>query len=195
MSLAMKVSRRGRYGDPGIFGFLGGVVKTVTGVAGAVLPGPLGTVAKTLSNALPGKNLLQPSPRPGPGTTLAMPTGNMPVLTLPGTPTVGLPGTGFGVPVPTSAPMTGMEAGSGGMVACKPGYRMNKSKYFTERDVFGVKTGGVTIHQKGTTCVKSRRMNPLNPRAISRAIRRLESAKRATSRLSRVSIRGGCGCK
>lgn len=192
MSYAMKAARRrGQMGDPGLFGFIGSAIKTVGGVVGSVLPGPAGTIVKGISNALPGKNFLAPRAPSGPG--LQLPTGTMPTISFPGTGGSAMPGTGFGVPVPSGS--VPVDTSGGGMIACKPGYRMNKSKYFTERDIFGVKTGGITIHNPGTKCVKSRRMNPLNPRAISRAIRRLESAKRATSRLSRVSIRGGCGCK
>jgi hypothetical protein len=43
--------------------------------------------------------------------------------------------------------------------------------------------------------VKNRRRNPLNPKAASRAISRLESAKRAVKDLGRVSIRKRTTCK
>lgn len=188
MSYAMKVARRGRYGDPGLFGVLGGVIKTVTGVAGSVLPGPLGTVAKGISNVLPGKNIFagaQPA---------NVPFANLPAgpLTFPGAPpTIAMPGAGLAIPVPASAggtvPMT-----ASGPKGCQVGYHPNKSGYWSNKNKL---LPGASWTPAGSACVKRRRMNPLNPRAISRAIRRLESAKRATSRLSRVSIRGGCGCK
>ena len=187
MSLAMKAARRrGAMGDPGIFGFIGSAIKTVGGVVGELLPGPAGTVVKGITNALPGKNLLAPRAPAGPG--LAMPTGTMPTL---GFPTTGAPGTGFGAVPPPS----GSGGGGGGTMTngkgCTIGFRPNKTSYYV-RNPLGL--GGNQI-EIGERCVKRRRMNPLNPRAISRAIRRLESAKRATSRLSKVSIRGGCGCK
>jgi hypothetical protein len=41
-------------------------------------------------------------------------------------------------------------------------------------------------------CTRNRHMNPLNPRALSRALRRITSAKRATKFLSRVTVRKAC---
>lgn len=185
MSYAMKVARRGRYGDPGLFGVLGGIVKTVTGVAGTVLPGPIGTVAKGISNALPGKNLFAPRapvllPQPGPGG-LSFPS-SPPVISMPGT------GLTSGVPISSG----GMPVDMGGAKGCNAGYHLNKSGYWSNKNKL---LPGASWTAPHSTCVKRRRMNPLNPRAISRAIRRLESAKRATSRLSRITVRGGCGCK
>lgn len=46
---------------------------------------------------------------------------------------------------------------------CVSGYHLNKGTYWTQ-------SGGVVF--KGTRCVKNRRMNPANPRALARAIRR-----------------------
>ncbi|GAG96208.1 unnamed protein product, partial [marine sediment metagenome] len=37
--------------------------------------------------------------------------------------------------------------------------------------------------------VKNRRRNPLNPRALDRSLSRITSAKRASKKLSRVTIR------
>jgi len=72
---------------------------------------------------------------------------------------------------------TGMGAG------CGSGYRPNKSGYYVN--------GGQFV-APGSVCVKRRRMNPLNPRALSKAMRRIESAKRATTVLSRITIRKKC---
>ena len=81
-----------------------------------------------------------------------------------------LPGgkTGFEVAVPTNGR------------ACPKGFHPNKTSYF-------LKDG--TFVPKGAKCVKNRRRNPLNPRAASRAISRLESAKKAVERLQRIQIK------
>ena len=66
------------------------------------------------------------------------------------------------------------------------GFHLNKTSYF-------LKDG--TFVPKGTKWVKNRRRNPLNPKAASRAISRLESAKKATKRINRVTIRKPAACK
>lgn len=60
------------------------------------------------------------------------------------------------------------------------GMRLNKTGYF-------LKDG--TYVPPGTKYVKIRRRNPLNPKALSRAISRIESGKNAASKLSRITIR------
>lgn len=72
--------------------------------------------------------------------------------------------------------------------ACPKGHHLNKTGYYSRR------AGGWVA--AGTVCVKNRRRNPLNPRALSRSISRISSAKNAAKFLSRVTVReGGCGCK
>jgi len=72
------------------------------------------------------------------------------------------------------------------------GYHYNKTSYF-------LKDG--TFVPEGTKLVKNRRRNPLNPRAASRAISRLESAKKAVKRLDRITVKcrrcgySSCRCK
>jgi len=62
-------------------------------------------------------------------------------------------------PVPSQLPsQNGQPAG-----CCPSGYHWNKSTYWTQMQ---------GVIQKGTRCVKNRRMNPLNPRALARGIRR-----------------------
>lgn len=55
-------------------------------------------------------------------------------------------------------------------LACPPGFRANKSDYW-------LKNG--TYVPKGTRCVRIRRRNPLNPRALDRATSRVASFARA----------------
>lgn len=63
------------------------------------------------------------------------------------------------------------------------GYRYNKTSYFLRDGTFV---------PAGTKIVKIRRRNPLNPRALDRAMGRLTSAKRAAKKIGRISIRKKC---
>ena len=67
--------------------------------------------------------------------------------------------------------------GANGM-ACETGFRPNKTSYF-------LKDG--TFIEKGTRCVKRRQRNPMNPRALSRAIGRIDAGKRFQNRMSQIS--------
>ena len=64
-------------------------------------------------------------------------------------------------------PITGTVGRNGGSgqptVACPGGYHLNKQGYWTAQGYVA----------KGTKWIKNRRMNPLNPRAARRAVRRL----------------------
>ncbi len=60
--------------------------------------------------------------------------------------------------------------------ACPIGYRLNKSTYITRgggTSRWGA-AGSIAIHPKGTTCVKRRRRNVGNARALRRAISRVK---------------------
>lgn len=81
-----------------------------------------------------------------------------------------------------AADAAAVGAAAGG-IGCPAGHRPNKTSYF-------LKDG--TFVPKGSRCVKIRRRNPNNPRALSRAISRIESAKKAQKRISRVTIRKKC---
>jgi hypothetical protein len=69
-------------------------------------------------------------------------------------------------------------AGAAGGHACPVGYHWNRTSYYT-------KSGHVA---KGSKCVKNRRRNPLNPRALSRSMSRIHSAKKAAHFLDRIQI-------
>jgi hypothetical protein len=66
------------------------------------------------------------------------------------------------------------------------GYHWNKSDYFLMDGTFV---------PKGTKIVKNRRRNSLNPRALDRAIGRVSGAKKASKKLSRITIRSSCPAK
>lgn len=70
--------------------------------------------------------------------------------------------------------------------ASSPGYHWNKTGYF-------LKDG--TWVEKGTKQVKNRRRNPLNPRALDRSMSRITSAKRASKKLGRITIRAAKSCR
>jgi len=67
---------------------------------------------------------------------------------------------------------------NGNGLACATGHRPNKTSYF-------LKDG--TFVEKGTRCVKRRQRNPMNPRALSRAIGRIDAGKRFQNRMSQIS--------
>jgi len=72
-------------------------------------------------------------------------------------------------------------------VTCPSGFHPNKADYYAKSP-----TGVVSFIPKGFRCVKNRRRNPLNPRALSRSMGRITAAKNASSALSRITIRKKC---
>lgn len=182
-------------GDPGLFGFLGDAVKTVAGfipggstvisAAERLLGG--GSAPRTAAPSVTGVTKLS-SPWSTPGITQQQ----VPVINPPfgGPPGVGVnlgpiqTGIGQGLQYPQQMNGNGGKAPSG--------YHWNKSDYFLKSGQFV---------PKGSKLVKNRRRNPLNPRAMSRAISRLEMGKRAADRLDRVKIKckrcgyTSCRCK
>lgn len=202
MSMALKQSKAraganfstlgaaGFVGDPGLFGSIFSGIKKAAGF----IPGPIGAVARTFfgpTSPAPTAPILvrPPTNFPGPqGHTL--PT--FPVNVFQEAPN----GRGQ-VPVPGTrgAIERFVPGGRTGLMACPSGQHPNKTAYWTKSEGF---------IEAGTKCVKNRRRNPLNPRAASRAIQRIESAKKATRSLSRITIKcnrcgkglgQGCGCR
>lgn len=191
MSLAVRVAKSRYAGDPGLFSFLGKAVGTVAkGVIGFATGGIPGAAAAVAPSIFP--------PAPGKTTSPPMASGFLPLSTT----GQAMPGTGIQVQFPklgglggggveighfTGAGTAMVPAGVKPGTCVAPGFRTNKSHYYTR--------GGEVM--PGTKCVRTRRMNPLNPRAASRAMARLVSAKRAAKFLGRITIRSGkgCGCK
>lgn len=198
MSLAMKYSRSryGNAGDPGLGGFLKKAVGAVGGLVkagGGILPGPLGAIARIGGGVLAGVGAASTA------RTVARTVG------ITGQPTpISMPGVGMvpapdfrvgpvGVHVPGRAPGVGVSVGSTGFGmfptdgGVRPaGYRPNKSDYFLRDGTFV---------PAGTRMVKARRRNPLNPRALDRAMGRLSSAKKAAKKINRITIRDSCARK
>ena len=184
MSMAIKVARiqsqgSGRVmpgvGDPGLFSFLGSAIKGAAGL----IPGPIGAIAR---------RVFKPSVPVSGTQPILVSNGQMTTSRFQQAPDELLGPPRPGVPAMFQRAFMGGKTGrfeaQGGMsLACPTGHHPNKSDYF-------LKDG--TFVQKGTQCVKNRRRNPLNARAADRAISRIESAKRATKRLGRVTIKKKC---
>ena len=185
MSLTVKVARsrvagRGMpgVGDPGLFGTLGSILGGATGILGKILPGPIGAAARAVSRLLPTarQRTSGPSMAPvrrapfAPFAPAAMPQMQQPVPGITGFLQRGFPGGETGM---MDAPPIGAPSG----------YHVNETAYF-------LKDGTYVPEQ--SRWVKNRRRNPLNPRAASKAIGRIEALKRATARFSRITIRKKC---
>jgi hypothetical protein len=196
VSGSIKIAKAQYRGDPGLFGFLGDAIGKVAGVVGKVMPGPIGMVASGVSSLLNkpkspavavnvasnGKPL---NPSLFPVTRMALP--QLPMqqpdsvvqrgITIPGL---------FQGPTTTTHYSPAAPAGAHPGQGCGSGYHTNKTGYWTRQ-------GFVPA---GSKCVRNRKRNPLNPRAASRAMSRLSSAKKAAKFLGSISIRErGCGCK
>lgn len=156
---------RGDYyrGDPFLGGLVKGLGKVVGGVAktvGGFVPGPGGAVLRAAGGLLAPTKL--PGPLPLQGTAIA-PLPPMPVTRTPGLRGAMqrlLPGGATGYEVSPSELLAGMSDG------CPKGYHRNKAGYYTA-------AGYVPA---GSKCVKNRRMNVVNPRALRRGIRRAKGA-------------------
>lgn len=185
-------------GDPGLLGAIGGALKgAVTGFIGG---GPVGAITGAVSGGISGfsdDDEPAPAPRPlvptiaapAPRPPSAFPVPQLPTPTLPGAGAIAPPAP---APTPVMAPGTnGRRAGfkpggkfamtpAGTIFPCPAGTRSNKSGYHLKSGAFIA---------PGTRCVKIRRRNPLNPRALDRAISRLESAKKASEKIKRITVR------
>jgi len=178
MSMAIKVAKGQFQGDPGLFGFLGKAARTIGGAA-------FGLAAQVgLPGARFGQALVQRIPG---GRTRRGAVQVQRQVVRPGV------GAGLDFRVPSRPPpprslaprssVAELAEREGTQLACTSGFHPNKADYF-------LKDG--TFIEEGTRCVRNRRRNPFNPRATDRAIGRIEGAKRAASRLGRITIRAKC---
>jgi len=167
------MSRSQLMGDPGLFGFIAKKFKQAAGF----IPGPIGAVARTLfgptSPAAPSQPILVAPPLLPPVRT----AGFTPINLFQEVPQQAP----AGAPIPGQQMERMIPFGQTGIgTGCQSGFHPNKSSYFLKDGSF---------IEAGSRCVKNRRRNPLNPRAASRAISRLESAKKAVTRINRITIR------
>lgn len=194
--------RRYQQGDPGLFDFFGKAigavanvvtggavgavvsgVKAIAGVIGGKRPGPAGPVSPIRTQSMFTKPLRQngtplvqtPTIRP---TPVVMPGGAVIIpdsVKVSGTNIAGLyqrgEATAYFSP-PPGAP-AGLVCGSNGKMRAA---HLNRSGYFLK--------GGQYV-APGTKCVANRRRNPLNPRALSRAMSRVAGAQKAVKAIIR----------
>ena len=180
MSLANKMARAQTMGDPGLFGSIWkgikGVAKAAVGVAGSILPGPIGGVVRGVGGMVFG------------GRPQITPRAQLPAPAMPG---VGTPRWKMQIPPFTPYPLVSYEEGGvqpgvapGAPAGLPPrGYRANKSGYFVHAGPAGTAEymQGVWVPPR-SQFVRSRRRNPLNPRALDRAASRITSFANADSR-------------
>lgn len=199
----MRASAAGRrVGDPGFLSFLGKVAKKAVGsipVVGGALEAGLDLIGggndsravavsraaatpRTITSAaqVPGIGiaglatglLTRVAPRPGAGDV----TINPPFL---GSPGAGITVSGgapalprFGGSPAANGARPMMQAGK-----CPSGWHPNKSSYF-------LKDG--TYVPAGSRCVRNRSRDPLNPRALRRAIGRIDAGKKWQAKLAEI---------
>jgi len=203
MSRQIKVSRARYSGDPGLFGFLGKVAKGALSIGTGVVTGhPLAGVQGAIQSFTggggtgagcgPGYYMAKSGPKAGTCVPNASTRASLQGATkfsgikigggtLPGG--IKLPSFTGGTTVAYGSPSPVSAGGGGGVpagmkLACPSGFHPNKSGYYTHSE------GWIP---EGSKCVRNRRRNPANPRALDRAIGRLEGAKRLQHKLAGFS--------
>jgi len=161
-------------GDPGLFGGIAGLFR---GAGEAILTGG-NPITGAISGARTGfkRGGRTVVARGGPGVPQIGPISLPSPQSFPVVPTPGVIGA-----IERFLPggRTGMEVGPVGGVAVIPkGFRLNKSDYFLRDGTFIA---------KGTRIVKMRRRDPLNPRALRRAIGRVDAGKIWQGKLSEIT--------
>ena len=133
------------------------------------------------------------------GTAIEVGRALIPTLkkTAPPAPDYGPPGQFPRLPPPGQLPEVLVGGGISGfplrpMAQCGlKGYRVNKSTYITRGGgTSRWPPGQLLVHPKGTECVKVRRMNVGNTRALRRAIRRAMGYKKLAMRVLRLTSPG-----
>lgn len=203
--MSIQMQRAMYQGDPGLFSFVGKALKGVAKIGGKVLGGVVGA-AKGLATGGIGGAIAGGLTGSGIVKIPKLPTTTNPVLMGISGPlgrSTGMPGTGVSIGGGLQIGGGGVSLG-GGLQIGNPGApatmvnsngvvcrgHMNKSTYYSAA------RGGVV--PAGSVCVTNRRMNPLNPRAASRAMRRLSGlakAMRSTERMIQKLARKAGGSR
>lgn len=170
MSVAIKAARAGSQGgirrgtnvqQGGIFSAIGGALKKVAGAGLAIATGGgIAGAARAIGIGGASAAVVRTLPAIGPTLVGGGGGGQLPVPVPRGVPVPGARGA-----IQRALPFG--ETGYGG--GCPSGFHPNKSGYMT-RDGYV---------EKGTRCVRNRKRNPLNPRALDRSMGRLRSAGKA----------------
>lgn len=191
MSLAIKAARMRTQGAGGLGrqqgGFLSGLLKVAKKVAFGLKPregvkfipgvGPIADQALTMVEQIRAERKAMQAQAAIP----ILPQRSLPARSI-SSQQVPIPGFIPGIQRFVPGGATGMmDAPS---VACPTGWHPNKSDYYTQEGFV----------PKGSRCVKNRRRNALNPGALTRAVGRVSSAKKANQILGRITIRKKCPC-
>ncbi len=161
---------RGDYyrGDPGLFSFFGKALGGIAKLGTSVVRAGLGLQAPVQF------------PQISPPQTGLINIGGF-------GPQRGLVNIGGGQPGVPAVPLLPQIMGG----ACLRGTRLNRSRYVTRGGGTSRWPVGLQLHEKQSTCVKVRRMNVANARALRRAIRRVSGfgklVKRARGAISRAA--------
>lgn len=146
------------------FGFLGKAL----GVVGSVVGGPVGLIARGISGSAG-------SASGGVASAAALPAAS-PFRAFGGG------GPGFGGMMPTFSPGRALTAGGG------PGAGSSLLPHFScDRGFHHAKHKGALFGALASKCVRNRRMNVANPKALRRSIRRLYGAEKMYARLLKVT--------
>lgn len=181
MSAAIKAAKRGgravAQGDPGLFG---GIRGAVTGFGKSFISGgnPFAGAARGAVTGFRGAPTVSAA---GPSISMALPPGRPPGPG--GVPIVSQPGVKAFFEQLIPGGRTGLRVGPSSLgtdlVPFVPkGFHPNKSDYFLRDGTFVA---------KGSKFVKNRRRNPLNPRALRRAISRIDAGKIWQGKLHEIS--------
>jgi len=191
----------GYAGDPGIFGFLGKVIKGGVGAATALatgggVTGAIGAFRRSLASgrgvSRRRQRMVLQQMQVG-GVSPVRPTSMGP----PPPPPIGFGAEvtrrqSIGVDIqrggrqdPIKGRGTSIMAGPGG--SCPTGFKPNKTGYWITSP-----QGTPSYVSPGERCVKIRKRNPLNPRAWDRAYGRLKSSKRWQKKIAAVTFREKC---
>ena len=176
MSMMIGRARASSMGDPGLFDIvkrgLGYAAKTALGMTG--FGGAAGAIQTAVGPRTPrAVNGARPPVRPA-----------VPQVMVPRPGVVGrvqrfIPGGATGtIAAPVSSVWGSNGANGANGLACESGFRPNKTSYF-------LKDGSFV--EAGSRCVRRRQRNPMNPRALSRAIGRIDAGKRFQNRMSQIS--------
>jgi hypothetical protein len=156
-------------GDPGLFSFLGKVGKAAVGGAAGFLTGGIGGAAAGVAGALRSSNGGSVSVPQGP---MSLPSPTAVVLPMPGAGSVAVDP--FAV-LPGGKPFVSRVSTNG--AGAPKGFHLNKADYFLRDGTFV---------PKGSKWVRNRSRNPLNPRALQRAVARVDAGKTWQGKLHEI---------
>lgn len=183
--------------------FLGGLIG---GITGFLTGGPIGAVAGAIGGATAGggaggalqAGVYRGLPQAGGTNSSALPSvggggpsfGGFPQYFRPG----GAGGArGFAATgdqgIPAGGTMVTTDGGGTSLVCTTKGQHLNKSHYFRKPHGLAENIGhwgGAVEVDKGTVCVKNRRLNVANPHALRRALRRARGFEKLAMRTIRI---------